>query len=113
MQLGVHETDLQSGDLLIGEGSPHHGLLEGLLHELHGLVEVLDSLGAVDQDVVVLESDDSLGLNIAHSQVHQLLGEGLGVLDLGIDIDLSLADGHVDGLLEGADDEVELVVLVG
>ena len=113
VQLGIHEADLDAGDLLGGEGSPGHGLVEGLLDELHGLVQVLDTLGAVDQHVVVVEGDNALRLDIAHSEVLQLLGQGLGVLDLRVDVDLVLADGVLHRVLERTDDEVELVVLVG
>ena len=59
VELCIHELDLQSCDLLSCERSFGHCLFEGLLDEFHCLVEVLDTLGAVEEDVVVLETDNT------------------------------------------------------
>ena len=100
VELCIHELDLQSCDLLCCERSSHHSLFEGLLDEFHRLVEVLDTFGAVEEDVVVLETDDSLCLFSIHSQLCELVCQCLRVLDLRIRIDVSSVDGLFDALLE-------------
>src|SRR3989475_1074449 len=112
VKLRVDEAHLEPHRLLRGEGPPVHRLDVCFLDQLHGLVQVLDAFGRIDQHVRVVDPDDALGLVAVHAELLELLREGLRVLDPLARGDFSGPNRIHDLGLERLDLHVEPVVLV-
>src|SRR5437899_5105466 len=81
VELRVDEAHLEPHRLLSGEGPLAHGLDVRVFDQLHHLVQVLDALRRIEQHVRVVDPDDVLGLVSVHTELLELLREGLRVLD--------------------------------
>src|SRR6266511_254498 len=112
VELRVDEAHLQRHALLRGERAAVHRLREGLLDQLHRLVEILDPFGRIEQHVRVLDPDDVLRVVPVHPELLELLREDLRILDALAGRDLAGADCGDDLRLERLDLHVEAVVLV-
>ena len=77
-------------------------------------MEVLDTLGDINEHIRVVDELDALGLALAHAQVLQLPCKGFGVLYLAIHLRyLPALNGLQDIRVQGLHFQVEFVVLVG
>ncbi len=66
VEFHIYQPDLQVLDLLIGERATAERFAPSFQDQLHGLVEVLDTLCHVDEHVGALDRPDVLGLLFVH-----------------------------------------------
>src|SRR2546428_1511686 len=112
VELRVDEAHLEPHRLLSGEGPLAHGLDVRLFDQLHRLWQVLDALRRIEQHVRAVDPDDVLGLVSVHTELLELLREGLRVLDPLARGDFSGTDCFEDLGFERLDLHVESVVFV-